>query len=487
MAKSEPRFLFLKSFDNYVKNLVTKVYQLVEKQKDKIISREAFIMILEKSNLIFRENFSEVLPLKKKNKIIEKIKKTPSKKFFPSKWAQILANARKISSSKFNPEIKVNHLFLSILLNEMSILDAVKQEKINLEKLNGFLLDNNNLSSEMNGWKSVKPKKVHHGSIKDEAKIPPSQDDSGHSSIKKDILELRKRLNKSIINQKQAIDDVIKILFLKKLGLDLNPETPAGIFMFIGQRGVGKTEFAKILAEEYFEKKSNIMKIDIGDFSDELDIFSLFGPMMGHLGTNEAGILSEAISRDPHQVILLKSIEKMPKSLTNVLIQIFDDGYIITKEGEKIFFSDCIFILTSNTKALVDKVKKIGFKLSKEQALSLEFLSDVLKEFFPIDFLNKIDKIIFFNPMTQKHFKEVLKYKIKVIEERLKEENKTISVKDSLIKYILDNKFNPAFGARGSDRTIEEFILMPIVDYIINNPDTDKLTLDIIKGKVKVN
>ncbi|MCK4666174.1 ATP-dependent Clp protease ATP-binding subunit [Candidatus Dependentiae bacterium] len=483
--KKEKDLVLPKSFDLFLKNFINKIHSDFKMKKTPLSTSDILINILKNSDVIFNKELLEIFPSKKQKSIIKKLDKLPKTKLNLELWKKIVKETRKISSFEFKSEVKINHLLIVILKYIPKIASTLKSEKINLQNLTDYLLDSHCLNPRIEGWKDtnkkapklIKTKKKEHSKT---AEI------SHQISIKKNLLELQKRLKKKILNQKSVIDSVIKTLFLKKLGLELNQETPAGIFMFIGQRGVGKTEFTKTLAEEYFGQKSNLIKIDIEDFKGEMDLFKLFGPLMGHVGTQEAGILTETILQNPKQIILLKSIEKMPKSLMNLLIQIFGDGYIISKHGERIYFSETVFIMTSNTKALVEKVKKIGFNSKKDVEISQEFLSDVLKEFFPIDFLNKIDKIIFFNPMTKKTFRDILKYKIKLVTEKLKQEKKKLIVKDNVLKFLVKNKFKQEFGARGTDKIIETYILLPIVDFILNNPDTNVLKLDIKDGQIKV-
>ncbi len=483
--KNDKELVLPKSFDLFLKNFIGRIHADLKMKKKTLSTSDILINILRDSSDIFNKELLGIIPSKKQKNIIKKLNKLPKTKLNPDLWNKIIKETRKISSFEFKSEVRINHLLIVILKYIPKIASTLKSEKINLQNLTDYLLDSHCLNPRIDGWQGTNRKtpKLIKGKKKEK---PETAEISHQISIKKNLLELQKRLKKKILNQKNVIKSVIKTLFLKKLGLELNPETPAGIFMFIGQRGVGKTEFTKTLAEEYFGQKSNLIKIDIEDFKGEMDLFKLFGPLMGHVGTQEAGILTETILQNPEQIILLKSIEKMPKSLMNLLIQIFGDGYIISKHGERIYFSETIFIMTSNTKALVEKVKKIGFNSKKDIEISQEFLSDVLKEFFPIDFLNKIDKIIFFNPMTKKTFRDILKYKIKLVTEKLKQENKKLTVKDSVLEYLVKNKFNKEFGARGTDKIIETYILLPIVDFILNNPDTNLLKLDIKDGKIKV-
>lgn len=295
---------------------------------------------------------------------------------------------------------------------------------------------------------------------------------------KKRYLDLEKRLKEHIIGQDEAVTEVAKTIRRARVGI-ANPKRPSGSFIFLGPTGVGKTELAKVLAEEVLGSREALIKIDMSEFMERHNVSRLIGAPAGYIGYEEGGKLTEAVKRKPYSVILFDEIEKAHPEVFNILLQIMEDGELNDARGQRIDFKNTILIMTSNLGTnVLDKQKLIGFaehdstdneavyKTLKENAMK------ALEDFFRPEFLNRVDKVMVFRPLSKEAIDGIINLQIAELAERLAEQNIKIVVDAKAKKYLAEKGFNPDFGARPIRKAISDFI-------------EDRLAEDILAEKIQ--
>ena len=244
-------------------------------------------------------------------------------------------------------------------------------------------------------------------------------------SEKNKLATLTDKISKKIIGQKEAVEKVVKAIQRNRAGLK-EPDKPIGSFIFLGQTGVGKTQLAKILAEEIFESEENLIRIDMSEYMEKFAISRLIGAPPGYIGYEEGGQLSEKVRRRPYSVILLDEVEKAHPDVFNMLLQVLDDGFLTDSLGRKINFQNTIIIMTSNIGArqVNDFGKGVGFETStlKSQAFDIEknVIQSALKKTFAPEFLNRIDDIVIFNALEKEDIDKIVEIELKVLILRIK-------------------------------------------------------------------
>lgn len=291
------------------------------------------------------------------------------------------------------------------------------------------------------------------------------------------FLHLEKMLSEKIVGQKEAIFAVSSAIRRSKSGIS-NPNRPIGSFMFLGPTGVGKTETAKAISQVVFGKESALVKIDMSEFMERHNVSRLVGAPPGYIGYEEAGKLTETVRRNPYTLILFDEIEKAHPEIFNILLQILEDGYLTDAKGRKVNFKNTIIILTSNIG--VEQLNKaaIGFQGQKKSAAEKGYLEikekviSSLKESFRPEFLNRLDKIIVFHPLTPEDIAKIVKIQLQELEEKLAAEKITLKIDEKLIQFIAQKGFDPEFGARPVRRAISDYL-------------EDQLSEKILEGKFK--
>jgi ATP-dependent Clp protease ATP-binding subunit ClpC len=293
-------------------------------------------------------------------------------------------------------------------------------------------------------------------------------------SEKNKLATLTDKISKKIIGQKEAVEKVVKAIQRNRAGLK-EPDKPIGSFIFLGQTGVGKTQLAKILAEEIFESEENLIRIDMSEYMEKFAISRLIGAPPGYIGYEEGGQLSEKVRRRPYSVILLDEVEKAHPDVFNMLLQVLDDGFLTDSLGRKINFQNTIIIMTSNIGArqVNDFGKGVGFETStlKSQAFDIEknVIQSALKKTFAPEFLNRIDDIVIFNALEKEDIDKIVEIELKVLTLRIKKLGYELSLTSEAKSFISEKGFDKKNGARPLKRSIQKYIEDLLADQIVNN------------------
>lgn len=294
------------------------------------------------------------------------------------------------------------------------------------------------------------------------------------------VLHLEDQLSKRVIGQQEAVKKVSDAILRARAGIQ-NPNKPIGSFMFLGPTGVGKTELAKALAQLLFDDDKNIIRIDMSEYMERFSVSRLIGAPPGYVGYEEGGVLTEAVRRKPYSVVLFDEIEKANPDVFNLMLQILDDGRVTDSLGKTVDFKNTIIIMTSNLGS--------EFMLDYHDQKELnENMSALLKEKFRPEFLNRLDEIIYFNPLGEKQIVEIARLMLDKLSERLKEMNLELVVKPEAFELITKNGYDPEYGARPMRRYIETAVETLIAKYIVKkNPKPfTKVTLGVENGELTV-
>ena len=290
------------------------------------------------------------------------------------------------------------------------------------------------------------------------------------------ILHLADDLHKRVVGQDEAVSKVSDAILRSRAGIS-DPNRPIGSFLFLGPTGVGKTELAKALAENLFDDEKNIVRIDMSEYMEKFSVSRLVGAPPGYVGYEEGGTLTEAVRRKPYSIVLFDEIEKAHPDVFNILLQILDDGRITDSQGRTVDFKNTIIILTSNLGA-ADSIDGIeGDEISRA---ARDRVNAILKQSFRPEFLNRLDEIIMFRPLTRENIGGIVNIQLKRLEERLKAENIELEITEKAREYIADNGYDNVYGARPLKRFIQKYAETPIAKFIIEkNPEAgSKITLD---------
>ncbi|PLX18216.1 MAG: hypothetical protein C0601_05290 [Candidatus Muiribacterium halophilum] len=292
------------------------------------------------------------------------------------------------------------------------------------------------------------------------------------------LINMEKHLRKRIVGQEEAISVVSLAIRKAHVGLK-NPQKPIGSFMFAGPTGVGKTELAKALAEFLFGDEREIIRIDCSEYSMSHEYAKLIGAPPGYIGHKEGGFLTEAVKAKPRSVVLFDELEKAHRKMHNVLLQILDDGILTDNHGEKVIFKDCVIIMTTNVGVEeFQKIEKlIGFgseAVQKDLNVRKRETSKALEKSFPPEFLNRIDEMVTFRPLTKVDNMDIFDIMIAEVLDRLDKLGMDLVITQEVKEYIVDNGSNEKYGARPLKRAIKNYIENPLSGCILNK--------DFVKG-----
>ncbi len=305
------------------------------------------------------------------------------------------------------------------------------------------------------------------------------------TSEKQKLLQLPEIMHKRVIGQDDAVTKVCDAILRSRAGI-IDPNRPIGSFMFLGPTGVGKTELAKTLAENLFDDQRNMVRIDMSEYMEKYSVSRLIGAPPGYVGYEEGGQLTEAVRRKPYSVILFDEIEKAHPDVFNVLLQILDDGRVTDSQGRTVDFKNTIIILTSNlgSSIILDSIEKEG-KLTAEAE---EEVHQLLKHQFRPEFLNRLDEIILFKPLTKEEIAKIVDLLIAALQHRLSDKQLKLNVTDSARKFIAEGGYDPVYGARPLKRFVQHNVETLIARKILQSdlaPDTT-LTVDLKDGELVV-
>ena len=296
-------------------------------------------------------------------------------------------------------------------------------------------------------------------------------------SEREKILNLGSILHKRVIGQDEAVDKVTDAIIRSRAGIQ-DSRRPIGSFMFLGPTGVGKTELAKALAESLFDDEHNIIRIDMSEYMEKFSVSRLIGAPPGYVGYEEGGQLTEAVRRKPYSVILFDEIEKAHPDVFNVLLQVLDDGRITDSQGRTVDFKNTIIILTSNlgSEYILEGINDKG-ELTEEAKDKVEKL---LKQSFRPEFLNRLDEIVFYKPLTQNEIGKILDLLIADLNKRLTDQEINVQLTDSAKTYLITNGYDAIYGARPLKRFVQKKVETLIAREIIKQTvlPKDKVLID---------
>ena len=300
--------------------------------------------------------------------------------------------------------------------------------------------------------------------------------------------DLENKLKEKIIGQNDAIDVVVNAIQRNQTGLK-DPNKPIGSFIFLGQTGVGKTQLAKSLGEELFNRKDSIVRLDMSEYMEKFSVSRLIGAPPGYVGYDEGGQLSEKIRRKPYSILLLDEVEKAHPDVFNMMLQVLDDGFLTDSVGRKVDFKNTVIIMTSNvgTRKLKDFGTGVGFdtefRKKEKNKLSTEILKKSLGKKFSPEFLNRIDEIVVFNELEKKEIQSIVKIEINKFIKRLDEIDYKIKIDSKAINFIAQKGYDKEFGARPVKRAIQKYIENEIAKRIVNNEVKKNDTINITHKK----
>jgi ATP-dependent Clp protease ATP-binding subunit ClpB len=303
-------------------------------------------------------------------------------------------------------------------------------------------------------------------------------------SEREKLLHLEEELHKRVIGQEEAISALSDAVRRSRAGLQ-DKRKPIGSFIFLGTTGVGKTELAKALAEFLFNDENSMTRIDMSEYQERHAVSRLIGAPPGYVGYDEGGQLTEAVRRRPYSVVLLDEIEKAHPDVFNILLQVLDDGRLTDNKGRTADFKNTIIIMTSNIGShIIQESFDTMTELNREEILAntKNKVYDLLKKTIRPEFLNRIDEVIMFQPLTREEVKEIVKIQFKGIQSMLQENEITLTATDNAIDWLSQLGFDPQFGARPLKRVMQKKILNELSKQIlagkVNKDDVIELDVD---------
>ena len=299
------------------------------------------------------------------------------------------------------------------------------------------------------------------------------------------LLGLEDELHKRVVGQDEGVRLVTDAILRSKAGIK-DPTKPIGSFLFLGPTGVGKTELAKTLAATLFDDEQNMVRIDMSEYMEKYSVSRLIGAPPGYVGYEEGGQLTEAVRRKPYSVVLFDEIEKAHPDVFNVLLQVLDDGRITDSQGRTVDFKNTILIMTSNIGApyLLDGIDEKGDIKPEAQE---QVMNDLRGHFRP-EFLNRLDEIIMFKPLTKDNVGKIVDLMVKELSDRLADQELSLELTDAAKQMVVDNGYDPVYGARPLKRYLQNYVETLTAKKILSGDvhAGDTIVLDVKEGEFTV-
>ena len=305
------------------------------------------------------------------------------------------------------------------------------------------------------------------------------------------LLHMEDILHENVVGQDEAVRLVSEAILRSRAGIS-DPNRPIGSFLFLGPTGVGKTQLAKTLAKTLFDDENNMVRIDMSEYMEKYSVSRLIGAPPGYVGYEEGGQLTEAVRRHPYSVVLFDEVEKAHPDVFNVLLQVLDDGRITDSQGRTVDFKNTIIILTSNlgSSYILEGITPEG-EISQE---AKDQVNALLKSSFRPEFLNRLDEIVFYKPLSKENIGSIIDLQMKDLKERLQAKQITLEMTDAAKQYIIDNAYDPIYGARPLKRFLQSHVETLLAKKIIageigsddNNAEMFLVTIDAENGELVV-
>ena len=294
------------------------------------------------------------------------------------------------------------------------------------------------------------------------------------SGEKQKYLQLEEVLHKRVIGQDEAVQVISDAIRRNRSGLS-DPNKPLGSFLFVGPTGVGKTELAKTLADFLFNDEKSLTRIDMSEYMEKFSVSRLIGAPPGYVGYDEGGQLTEAVRRRPYSVVLFDEVEKAHPDVFNVLLQVLDDGILTDGQGRIVDFKNTIIIMTSNLGSdyILDAVTAEDMKNAKQT------IDDLLKKAFRPEFLNRIDEIVMFQRLDKSCISGIVKIQLERVSKRLEDRRMKLEYDDSVVSFLADKGYDPAFGARPIKRAIQTYLENPLSKELLEGKYVDGSTVNL--------
>lgn len=312
------------------------------------------------------------------------------------------------------------------------------------------------------------------------------------SSEKEKLLRLADELHKTVIGQDEAVTKVSEAIMRSRTGI-ADEGKPIGSFLFLGPTGVGKTQLAKSLAANLYSDERNMVRIDMSEYMEKYSVSRLIGAPPGYVGYDEGGQLTEAVRRKPYSIVLFDEIEKAHPDVFNVLLQVLDDGRITDGQGRTVDFKNTVIIMTSNLGSglildSMERAEREGRNTSEIDEETRNEIDRLLKSTFRPEFLNRLDDIVLFRPLTKKDVRSIVDLFVGKLRSRLKEKNLDIEVTPAAMDYLVEHGYDPNFGARPLRRYVTDTLETPVAKAILKGDinEGDVIRADVKNGEIVV-
>jgi ATP-dependent Clp protease ATP-binding subunit ClpB len=459
-----------------IESVPEEIAELREKLKRLEIEREALLKEETTPKSKLQKIESEIQKLKKEEeKLLAKWEKEKMAKEKYREWQQKI---EMLKIEKEEAERRGDYARVAeIIYGEIPKVEKEIQEieKIMKKSKSRFLRDTvtqEDVAGVVARWTGIPVKKI----LEDEAQK---------------LLRAEEELRKRVVGQDEAVSAVANALRRSRAGLT-DPQRPIASFLFLGPTGVGKTELARALAEFMFNDEKAMIRLDMSEFMEPHSVAKLIGSPPGYVGYEEGGQLTEAVKHRPYSLILFDELEKAHPDVFNILLQILDDGRLTDSKGSTVDFRNTIIIMTSNIGShLFRKIGSIGFvdDENKENEDIRSKIMSLLKDYFRPEFLNRIDEIIIFKPLSKEDIMKIVDIQLDRVKKQLEEKGLEVEFSSQIKEVLVEKGFDEVYGARPLKRAIQKYVLDPLSEYLISKriKEGQKLTLNFKDGRLLVN